>query len=61
MITRLIHNMHGILRVLADWPGWEPQDRTMILDMQRQVGHLERRYARREQDMKRTKLSRRGE
>ena len=55
MITRLIHNMSGILRVLADWRGWEPRDRTMILDMQRQVGHLERRYARREQDMQRHK------
>lgn len=53
MILRLITIIGHYLPVIAQWSGWEPQDRTMILDMQRQVGHLERRYARREQDMKR--------
>lgn len=45
---KLLAGIEATLRRLLSWDGWTDQDRTLITDIHRQIGHLERRRAQRE-------------
>lgn len=48
MIKAILVSIETGLRRLLSWNGWTDQDRTLITDIHRQIGHLERRRAQRE-------------
>lgn len=53
MIKAILISIEAGLARLIAWPGWTDQDRTLIHDMGRQVGHLQRRRVQREIDLQR--------